>query len=142
MPGMNTTGVPVTGPDPGLGEEGRGQDPGLVKGPLRISAGQVPAPAAPQSRPQLPGLPPLVLVIAAAILAAVSLSMVLAGPGLHRSTDRDDAARRSVRPDLVVGRPETAWPGLLLSGADVQLVHTGDSAHPHDGCAALYAKYR
>lgn len=117
MPGMNTTGVPVAGPDPGLGEEGRGQDPGLMKGPLRDGAGLPPAAAASQPQLQLPGLPPLVLVLAAAILAAVSLSMLLAGPGFHRSVDRDDAAHRSDHVDLVVGHPETAWPGLLLIGS-------------------------
>jgi hypothetical protein len=29
----------------------------------------------------------------------------------------------------------------VLSSADVTLLYRGDSAHPHDGCAALFARY-
>jgi hypothetical protein len=29
----------------------------------------------------------------------------------------------------------------VLGPADVRLLHSGNSAHPHNGCAALWAKY-
>jgi hypothetical protein len=29
----------------------------------------------------------------------------------------------------------------VLPSSDLTLLHKGDKAHPHDGCAALFAKY-
>jgi hypothetical protein len=52
--------------------------------------------------------------------------------------------------DIFAGGTAHAWPGRLsnvcvffgaLEPADVALLHTGDATHPHDGCAALFAKY-